>query len=111
MICKDLEGLKVAKKRLTDKQLREHINAQQRSYRQRHPELYDIWKQRSYANYLRKNGWTVEPPANFPTLEQARLKRDFMQGKPSSKQPEPGPFVVEDFEAMLSDLADDGAPF
>lgn len=100
----------MAKKRLTDKQLREHINAQQRSYRQRHPELYDVWKQRSYANYLRKNGWTVTPPANFPTLDQARQKSNFMHGGEVRGGPEPH-FIVEDLESILSDIADDGGPF
>ena len=69
------------KKRLTDAQLRQHINQQQADYRRRNPAICEIWKQRSYANHLRKYGWKVEPPPGFPTLEQARDMRDLMRAR------------------------------
>lgn len=66
----------MAKKKLTDKQLREHINQQQRSYRQRHPELTDLWRAKTYARFLQKRGWTVIPPPDLPTPEQVRAKEE-----------------------------------
>ncbi len=67
------------KKKLSAAEKRRRTNEQQKSYRQRNPELYDIWKQRSYANYLRKKNWKVVEPPNFPTPTQVREKRDTVQ--------------------------------
>lgn len=47
-------------------------NEKQREYRRKNRQLVDVWEQRARANYLLSRGWKVEPPADFPTLEQAR---------------------------------------
>ena len=47
-------------------------NAHAREYRRKNRELVSIWEQRARANYLISHGWKVEPPSDFPTLEQAR---------------------------------------
>ena len=51
---------------------RDAKNKRQREYRRENPELYDLWKQRSYCNYLRKKGWRVEPPEGLQTPEELR---------------------------------------
>lgn len=75
----DLEGLRMPKPRLSAAEKRRRTNAQQKSYRQRNPELYEIWRQRSYRNYLVARGWTVTPPPDFPTLEAVHSKRDLLR--------------------------------
>lgn len=47
-------------------------NEKQREYRRKNRQLVDVWEQRARANFLIAHGWKVEPPADFPTLEQAR---------------------------------------
>lgn len=67
------------KKTLADyEKARQKANERQRQYRHENPELYEVWKQRSYANYLRRKGWKVVEPPNFPTPAQVREKRDIL---------------------------------
>ena len=69
-----------AKKTLADfERQRAKRNERQKQYRLENPELYSIWRQRSYANFLRDRGWKVVEPPNFSTLEQVRTKRDLLR--------------------------------
>ena len=67
------------RKTLSDSERIKRINAQQKSYRERNPELVDLWRQRTYSNFLTQRGWQCTPPPGFPTLKQARQKRDILQ--------------------------------
>lgn len=67
------------KKRLPAAEKRRRTNAQQKSYRERNPELVDLWRQRSYANFLRDRGWKLIPPEGMKTPEQVREKRDLLR--------------------------------
>lgn len=72
----------MARKLMTAKEKRAKNNAQQKAYRERNPELVDLWRQRSYARFLLQRGWRVEAPAGMKTPEEVRQKRDFMRSLP-----------------------------
>lgn len=57
---------------------RKRRNRNQREYRAKNRELCEIWKQRTYANHLRRHGWTVTEPEGMLTPAEAREKRDFI---------------------------------
>lgn len=68
------------KKTLADfERQRARKNERQREYRHEHPQMQEIWRLRSAANLLRRNGWTVTPPPDFPSLEEARAKQTPVQ--------------------------------
>lgn len=69
----------MARKLMTAKEKRAKNNAQQKAYRERNPELVDLWRQRSYARFLLQRGWKVEAPAGMKTPEEVRQKRDTVQ--------------------------------
>lgn len=97
----------MARKRLSDKELREHINQQQKSYRERNPELTDLWRQRSYAKFLTNRGWKVIPPEGMKTPEEIRTKRDLL------RQLEGPPVDLSeiDLEEILKNIGPDELPF
>jgi len=61
---------------------RKQWNKYQKEYRARNRELCEIWKQRTYANHLRRHGWTVTEPEGMMTPAEAREKRDFINSLP-----------------------------
>lgn len=86
------------KKRLPAAEKRRRTNAQQKSYRERNPELTDLWRQRSYAKFLTNRGWKVIPPEGMQTSEQIREIRDIRR-------------QLEDGPVDLSDISPDDLPW
>lgn len=84
---------------------RKKTNERQRKYREEHRELYNIWRLRSYANTLRKAGWTCTPPPDFPTLEQEKTKRQL------AKLLDSPPIDLSDASAIMGGLNPDDLPF
>ena len=82
-------------------------NETQKRYRRENPEICEIWKQRSYCNYLRKRGWKVVEPEGFPTLEEVHTKRDLL------RQLEGAPVDLSEFgpEDFDFDIGPDEWPF
>ena len=106
-IYKELEGMRMPKKRLPAAEKRRRTNAQQKSYRERNPELVDLWRQRSYANFLRDRGWKLIPPEGMKTPEQVREKRDLLR----QLEGPPVDLADLDFEEILKNIGPDELPF
>ena len=75
--------------------MRDRKNERQKQYRKENPELQEIWKQRSYRNYLEARGWQCTAPADFPTLEQVHTKRNIQ------RQLDSPPADLSDFSAYF----------
>lgn len=84
---------------------REKANEYQKRYRRENAESVNIWRLRSAANFLRKNGWTVTPPPDFPTLEQVKTKREIMRALNGP------PVDLSDFDEIMKAIKPEDLPF
>ena len=99
------------KPRLSPAEKRKRTNAQQKSYRERNPEMIDLWRQRYYCKFLQERGWTVTPPPGFPaTPEAARKKRDFMENR-AIDTPTITPADLANIDELLKGMTKDDLPF
>ncbi len=61
------------------RQDQERSRARQRQYKRENPEVVLVWRQTTYANFLRKHGWKVIPPDTLKTSEDVRAERDRLE--------------------------------